>query len=548
MPTDVPRRKFRALLTEEAQREYKRYTDICLVVENPDGSNLYVAGGQWDAEVERYTGQEPDTCKTVRLESSEVEAGQWICWWLQERLEGRPRDFVSLQLMGERAAGKTWTAALWMVLSTLESPKFGIPGSIGWAVSKSFEERDEVDRELRGIAPSQWYRYQEERRRYTFPTGGTITSISADDPENLKRGRVDWLLLNEIQKLGKRAYLNGLARLKDKAGCSLITGNWPTAKSGDWLYELDEKRRDALRQELPYPVRLVKFTASGNKTLDVDTGTQVDRIIRDLDPKLAATDLDGLQMPVTDRAYWEWDKIRNARRPPDSQPDNIVRNVTREVTAHRTMRRAGYDYLIGVDFQKHGGMVAVVHKLFGLPDSPVMWAVDELLVQGTEEDLIAEMASPDCLYTPENSLVIGDGSGRWQDGEHRTGRTSFQVFRDHRYNITGPVPQKDSEHRPKNVKFDDRCRLANWAIKHSLYMVDPKGSPTTADGFAKCEIRPGFYGQGRPAGEFRHITDAGTYALMWLYGEKIRKIPKGGSKRLYESITSLQANKYRVTS
>ena len=549
MSADARRKRLRALLAEEAEHEYERYIDVCLIWELPDGSTLYVGGGRFDREEKRYTDEEPETGRIVRLEPGQVEAARWLTWWLQERKEGRARDFVTLQVMGERGAGKTFVAVNGMLLLSVEAPRLDISNSIGWMVSKSFEERDELDRELVAVAPPQWYRYVEERRRYTLVTGGTITNVSADDPENLKRGRVDWLLLNEIQKLGKRPYLNGLARLRDKAGCALLTGNWPQDKRGEWIYELDEKRTAALKASGSYPVRLVTMASKGNRTLDQATGDQVDRIIRDLDPRLAATDLDGLQMPVTDKAYWEWDKERNLRPRPDGlTPDGVVADsiacdVTCEITARRTMRRGGFEYLISCDYQQTPHMAAVPHKMFGPLDRPVLWAVDECIVEGTEEDLIEELLANG--YTPENSLIVGDGSGRWQDGAHKPGRTSFQVFKDARFNIVGPVKARDDSHRPRNPKFDDRCRLHNWALKNGLYMVDPKGAPILAEGLKNCELRAGPFGQGRPAGPFRHITDAAGYGIWWLHPDKAKKPISG--QRLYESIVPIMAERYRLT-
>lgn len=548
MSADARRKRLRALLAEDAERQHERLVDVCLVWELPDGDTLYVGGGRFDREEGIYTDIEPESGRVVRLEPAQVEAARWFVWWLQERREGRPRDFVTLQVMGERGAGKTHFAVNAMLMLTAESPRLNIPSSIGWMVSKSYEERDELDRELVAVAPSQWYRYVEERRRYTFSIGGTLTNVSADDPENLKRGRVDWLLLNEIQKLGKRPYLNGLARLKDKAGCAVLTGNWPTDKRGEWIYDLDEKRSAAIKSVGHYPVRLVKMASSGNRTLDIATGDQVAQIIRDLDPRLAATDLDGLLMPVTDRAYWEWDKNRNFKARPDSQENNSVcgstaRDITADITSRRTMRPGGYQYIISCDYQQTPHMAAVVHKAFGEPEEPVLWAVDEIIVEGTEEDLIEELLANG--YTPENSLIVGDGSGRWQDGAHRPGRTSFQVFRDHRFNIVGPVKAKDESHRPRNPKFDDRCRLHNWALKNSFYMVDPKGAPTLAEGLQKCELKAGAFGQGRPGGPFRHITDAGGYGIWWLHPEKAKRPATG--RRLYESIVPIMAERYRLT-
>lgn len=543
MPTDAKRRKLRALLADDQDAQHQRYTDLCLVVELPDGSTLYVAGGRWDAEEERYADAEPEVCKVIRLEPGQVAAFHQLCWWLQERREGRPRDFFSLWLMGDRGAGKTWIAAKGMLLLTLEAPKFGISKSIGWMASKSYELRDELDRELRDAAPAQWYRYREEDLTYTFPTGGKITNVSGNDPESLRNGRVDWLVCNELQKFSHRAYLNGIKRLSDKGGFSILTGNWPHGKSGSWVHDLAEKRKEALDAGRTYPVRLVQLKKAGNRTLDAATESQIDVIFRDLDPRMAATDLDGIALPVGgDRAYWEWDKVRNLRRPPASQTDSIVRNITREITARKTHRRAGFDFVVGLDFQKRDGMWAIIHEIYGLPEAPVLWAVDEIVITGTEEDLIAELLHNG--YAPENSLMIGDGSGRWQDGAHVLGRASFKIFKDARYICAGPVPQKDDEHKPRNPLFDDRCRLVNWALKNGRYVVDPVGAPILGEALAKCELRAGEYGQGRPRRPWSHPTDAAGYAAMWLYGEKIRKPTPG---RYYEKLPSIYADKYRIS-
>lgn len=544
MSGDARRRKFRAQLDDEAQVQHGRYVDLALVWEKPDGSTLYVAGGQWDQEDECYTGAEPTMGKIVRLEPGQVEAAQWVLWWLQERRAGRPVDFVTLQLMGERSAGKTWTAANAMLLCILESPKLGIKNAIGWMASKTYEQRDELDRELKAAAPLQWYRYREEDKSYTFVTGAKVTNVSANDPESLKNGRVDWLVLNEVQKMSHKAYLNGIKRLSDKGGLSFLTGNWPTTRSGQWVLELEEKREEAERAGKTFPVRKVLMRKAGNRTLDAHTESQIDVIFRALDPRLAEADLDGLARPITELAYWEWSRSRNLVSRPDAAPNSIVRDITCEVTARKTMRRAGYEYVIGCDFQKYGGMWAIIHKIFGLPEAPALWAVDEIQIEGTEEDLIAELVENG--YVPENSLIVGDGSGRWQDGEHVAGRNSFKVFKQARFNPVGPVPQKDENHRPKNPKFDDRSRLHNWMLKNGLYNVDPLGCKTLGEAMAKCEIRPGQYGQARPCVPWSHPTDAAGYVAMWLYGEKLRK-PSGGGQRMYESLPTQLHDKYQLS-
>jgi hypothetical protein len=52
-----------------------------------------------------------------------------------------------------------------------------------------------------------------------------LLNLSADDPDGLKRGKVDWLLYNEVQKMQARAVVNGLYGTADQAGLCIMTAN-----------------------------------------------------------------------------------------------------------------------------------------------------------------------------------------------------------------------------------------------------------------------------------------------------------------------------------
>ena len=224
MSVDAKRRKLRALLDSAADVEAARFVDICLVWELPNGEPLYVAGGQWDRVEKRYTGREPEHGAVYRLQESQVEAARWIAWWMTERKAGRPRDFVTLQIMGERGAGKTALAAVAMVTLLIEFPTLGNKTSLGWMVSKAHTEQEELDREIAENIPSRWFRYKAEDYQYQFVHGPTLTNVSAATEDKTKKGRVDFLLVNEAQKMSRRAYLNALARLSDRAGSSVPAG------------------------------------------------------------------------------------------------------------------------------------------------------------------------------------------------------------------------------------------------------------------------------------------------------------------------------------
>ena len=87
MSADARRKRLRALLAEDAEYEYERFIDVCLVWELPDGSTLYVGGGRFDREEKKYTDDEPEYGRVVRLEPGQVEAARCLIWWLQGRAD-----------------------------------------------------------------------------------------------------------------------------------------------------------------------------------------------------------------------------------------------------------------------------------------------------------------------------------------------------------------------------------------------------------------------------------------------------------------------------
>jgi hypothetical protein len=78
MSVERRRKQLRALLAEDLEREYQRYIDLCLVWELPGGDTLYVGGGQWDCEEERYTEREPENGRVIQLQESQVDAARQI--------------------------------------------------------------------------------------------------------------------------------------------------------------------------------------------------------------------------------------------------------------------------------------------------------------------------------------------------------------------------------------------------------------------------------------------------------------------------------------
>ena len=518
MPVSSLNREFRALLDEEESREQKRYIDLCMVWQVADtGEILLKAGGRWDAIEKRYAGPAKQ-CKVIRLQASQVEAARWAAHWLYERQHGRPRDFMSLFLYGDRGGGKTHLGIVLVLTPLIMFPDMGGGTTIGWQVSKSHAERDELDREIASLFPyhGSWYTYREwPKHVYRFVHGPTLTNVSADDPDTLKRGRVDFLFVNEAAKMSKRVPVNGLARLKDRGGFGFFTSNPPDDQRGRWVFDWWEKEQDARSEGKPYPVRYLKILSEGNLTLDAGTADQVAQAIRDLDPAKAKADLDGLMLRPGQPAYWQWSKTRNLRKPPD------LGDITREYLKRKTGR--AYDYLAGADFQGTPHQAAAIYKIYGTFDDPILWAVEDIIVdQATEDDLIDAIEASG--YQPEDILFIGDASGQWQDGKHtKNGRDSFTVFKNRRFHILPPTKPQTQGRFAKNPPVAHRVKLINKRLAESKVMVSPDAAKLQ-EAFKECELRLSRYGHVVPTGLYAHLTDAAGYPIWWVFGKT--KLPR----------------------
>lgn len=505
---DSRRQKFRALLAKREDDQKKRYRELCVVWRRQaTGEILLKVGGVWDSQERRYVSEAADG-RIIDLEESQVEAAQLAAWWIQQRLANEPRDFCALFLIGNRGSGKTTFSEILVGTFVVAFPTFDNSPSITWQVSSSHAERDELDRELQQHLPGAWYHYTEfPKHVYKWAHGPTTTNVSADDPDALKRGRVDLAFFNEAQKISKRAIAYGIARLKDKGGLTVFAGNWPNTLKGKWILDLHKKAEEKREAGEPFPIAFVEMKAAANRHQDNAVADQLTEIITILDPRIAAADIDGRLLRVDQPAYWEYSKQKHVRELPQ------LGDITREFTRRRTGRE--YDCIAAVDFQATPHMAASLWKIFGTVKEPLLWAFDELVVeQASEEDLISELA--DNEYAPENTLVIGDASGQWQDGKHNHERDSFQVFRAHRYHIIAPTKPKSKTRRSANPPVEQRIKLHNQVLQVQQMLFSPSCTKLQ-EAHAECPLREGRYGKVYPYGFYAHLTDTAGYLAWWAF-------------------------------
>jgi hypothetical protein len=532
MPADPIRQRFRAQQAEDELLEANRLVTMAVQWQLPDGSTLLHAGGVWDKIDRCYLKTEPDVVRVIRLKQSQVVAAQWLGWWLQERAEGRKRDFRSLFLLGDRGGGKSFLACVGTITALIKFPTFGTKPTLAWQVVSSFRERREIEREIADNFPFEglWYiRRLAPEHEYRFVNGALLVTQSADNKEALRQGTVDFLYLNEATKLTMDTYIAGIPRLKDHDGLCIATTNPPKNDRGRWVKKLYDTAAERKEAEQSFSVRFVDIKSEGNDSIDHDAADDVADQVRVLDPRAAAADIDGQMLRIGEAAYGKYSRVVNRRPMPD------IGDITRDYLRMRTGR--AYDYLGGMDFQGRPHMVAVVCKIFGTLEDPQLYFCDEIISpQATEGELADDCK--DAGYTPDNIYWIGDNSGQWQNGKHlRHEHDSFKEISNCGFHIAPCIKPKSRDHRPGNPPIEQRVGLINKSLTIPRLFVacelDMRGrvrevlAPKLADGFQECDLRENRHGRVVPVGVHAHITDAAGYPVWWVYSKGRRKL--GGS-------------------
>jgi len=467
------------------------------------GEEILVAGGVWDRLTRCFVdGRKPEKVKFIYLEESQIDFVRWFATFIADLREGRPRD-VSLALAaGDRRGGKTYSLLLCTIALLIDCPALAGSDAVGWVVSASYQEKDEIDKTIQECLPSSWYIPRKApEHRYYFANGAILRNVSADDPESLRRGRVDVVLYNEAQKVPVAALANGIFGTADKGGIALLAANPPRRKVGEWVRLLKE----AIDEDRIGGVKFFGFSSKDNTQINRPARERVGAILRLLDPRQAAADDEGAFLPIGDRAYPYFAPKKNLGPLPATQFD-----VTHAVTKARIFRQ--FEYVGGVDFQSQPWNAAVAVQAFGDPKSPTFYTVGEWLKDGPEDQLLDEIFF-DGRFQPENTLWIGDASGTWQDASHQRGRVSFDFFKARRWRIEPPQKKKsDRGEHPRNPDVSDRLNLVNKLLATERLVIDPLKCPRLAESLRECDLAP----NGKPRGRHAHITDALGYVLWWL--------------------------------
>lgn len=515
MPTSANRR----LLDELEAQESGRYLDLCLVLRRLKTSEtLLWAGGRWDRLDRTWAKQEPESGQVIDLHEGQVQFTRWFAGWLHDYREGLPRDCSVALAGGERRGGKTFCLLQCGIAMAID-----VPGTIGWLVSTAHSERDEIDRELKTTLLPGWAVYREwPKHVHLFGHGSSLTNVSADDPETLKRGRVDIAFVNEAQKMPQAVLTNLIGGTADREGIAILAANPPRRSKGEWVYDMKE---DIDSGAYGGEARFFAFDARLNPFISQRGKARAGRILRRMDPAAAIADEDGVWKRPGDLAYEAFSRLHTLGEPPEQG------DITREFTRLRLGR--AYDYIGGYDPNNRPHHCGSVWKVYGTIDEPILWAVDEIVVNNADgEDHFLEVVSE--RYSPDNIVWILDNSCFYQDSKRRHGVCSADYFRkwQYRHEPNQPAAPGSKNGRPRNPDIELRVGLVNKLLnadegKRAPQMrVSRSRCPQLATALKNCKSKKVRHGYG-PVGVHSHLTDTAGYVSWWVYPRPGRSVPQG---------------------
>ena len=532
MPASTSRKKLDELLA--AQEPENRYLDICLVLRRlQTKETLLWAGGRWDLLDHCWSKQEPETGEVFDLHEGQVPFTRWYATWLRDFREGYQRN-VSLALAGGgRRGGKTVDLVACQLATLIDVPWIKDTHSIGWMVSVARTEREELDTYIKRILHKGWYRYRGQPDfKYIFHHGAELTNISADDPDTLKRGRVDIIFYNEAQKMPKAVLTNGIGGIIDNGGIALLAANPPQRSKGEWVYDIRADVEAGVYGGEDGVAKYFEFDPFKNPFIDLEAKGRARKILERIDPAAALADDEGIWKKPGDLAYEEFNRAKSLRRLPSVENGDITFEFTRRRLG------VGYPFLGGYDPQGRPHHAGTIWKIFGTIEQPILFCVDEALVEHAEgEEHFLETVA-DKGYGVKDIAWVMDASCFWQDDKHsRNGFNSADYFRKWQYRHEPPQPPSlnSKTGRARNPLIELRVALINKLLRAERMLIalkpDELGSlkpaaPQFAEALKNCPSKKVRHGYG-PFGRFSHVTDTAGYVAWWCF-PKPQAPSKGG--------------------
>lgn len=531
-----------ALLLGEDTRPQEPQLDLCLVALGPSDEVLYAVGGVWDRGEDRFvTGPEgAERCHLLRFTAAQLPAARHFAAWLQAFDRGEVRDRV-LFLGGRRRGGKTDAA-----LKFAWSLAIKRPGSRILLASQAIDRRGEIDDAIRGKGklgiPTAWYDYVGDPEYcYRLANGSEVRNTSGGVAAKLKRGEALCVVLNEAQEHTPKSAAFALPATIDSGGLTILAANPPLPGSrGEWTIRLRKQfKRGKLRGTF------FDVDPGLNPHIDAVARADVNAIVTEIDPRIGKADADGEWLDPTERAYPQWTDAYIVERSTLG-----LRDITREVTR----RRWGYerDAVVGLDPQGKPHYpavrwIAMTGRLAftdddgqeqiaeGTSENP-LYLVDDVLVLDKADDAMM-LDELDAIGWLTSSVFVCDPTSQWQGAKHEFEREAptFKAFKARAAGVVIVPPMRKRSDKglyAGAVKVADRLDLARRLMRWPRVFLRGQRAGKEIEGaseglrwlarsFAGCELAPSVRASTRvPRGRMAHVTDAATYALIGLEGER----------------------------
>lgn len=538
-------------LLELARREGAHDGDrfIDLRIDFYDGTELLLTcGGQWDRRLKAFVGLGSNRV-VVRVHEGQRAAVLWFREWLGVHAKRRdspppfdpdqveqylaevnatPSEVYSALFAGGRRAGKTWIAVAFAVAYAVH-----FPDSIVYLAGPDEGDWKELRRYTDNTIAAPWLS-DLNAERWSFVNGATIFLKQAYNPESLKEGRADLIVLNEGQRMQERAFHVAHGNICDKSGLVLVCANPPT-KRGDqqWVADFAAEAHRGERAAI-----YLEFSALKNPHID---RRALIAMAQSMDERSAEIELFGRFLAPEDAVAYNWSRLDNERPPPADMVD-----CTAEL-CERLGEGVGIRAVVGIDVQRFPYIAAVIYKFYPAEDGDTSadkvraWIVDEIALKGGDEVALAE-ALTEHGYKPRQTLLVVDASGQYQHSRRRSldsepptwrGRGSFHLFKAEGYRRIVP-PQRKRKDNPAVV---ERARAFTSLVCSKLggrrLFADPHKAPYTCKA-----IREWKHVHGAPsrAQDVAHAADAASYVAIRLWPRRVARAKPGGVDAVTEAI------------
>lgn len=515
-------------LIERRERELTdegdRFVEMALGIALPGQPAMLRAGGRWDRREKKFVARAELGMggAAVFVHKGQVTAVQWFALWIaahaarrggeivspaardamsdeeriahDARIEGRlaeanaitidtdPAHAYAALFAGGRRAGKSWIAVVLAIAYALD-----FPGSIIWLVSPTDTADDELIRYVQARVPREWID-RETGAGWELCNGSQLLLLSAYNPEGLKRGEAHLVVLNEGQRMDRRAYTLARGATIDHGGIVLVCANPPVEEDDEqWVYDLATDAANHQRQAI-----YLYFDPRINPHIDK---AALYALAGELDERTAAIEVWGEFRAGKGVVAYNWVRLEN-ERPPPREPD-----VT-EVFLSLEQEGEGLRHVVGLDVQRIPYIGGPVYRFYGDPRRELVlaWIVDEVVLEGGDEvDFCEALLAKG--YGHEETLIVCDATAEYQHSRRRTtdepppewqGRGSWSIIRQEGYrHIVAP----DRTLRRKNPPIQDRVRAFTSMIRSKRagprLFADPKLAPQSCKAIREWKAKHG---------------------------------------------------------